>query len=277
MDQARLLGLMERTAHHLRRLGLGGPVTAVRKRLERNFVPSWMDVDGLQMTGKTIGHVAHLRAWQDGREEAHMTTVFKQAVKPGDIVLDVGGYLGYFTLLAARAAGPGGHVTVVEANPQSVDLLERNIERNGFGERVTIQRTAVADKPGRATFWWDDSDGSTSGLTRPDNAGGSYEVTLARIDDLLTDGPAPTVVKMDIEGGEVGALRGMPETLRGVDRLFVELNPDALANAGASGDALVALLRDAGFAIQVIDEAARTLRPLGDGHDTHANLYCTRA
>lgn len=278
MDQTRLLGLMERVAHPLRKAGLGPAVSAVRRRLETHFVPSWTDVDGLQMIGKTIGHVAHLRAWQEGREEAHMTTLFKQSVQPGDFVLDVGGYLGYFTLMAARAAGADGRVTVIEANPQSVELLERNVERNGFADRVTIERTAVAAEPGSATFYWDASDGSTSGLVRPDNLGGTYEVRVAAIDDLLA-GQVPDVVKMDIEGGEVGALRGMAGTLPQVKRLFVELNPDALASSGTSGDELLAILRDAGFMVDVIDEASRSLRRLGPDESlaTHANLYCTRS
>ena len=278
MDQARLLGLMERVAHPLRKAGLGPAVSAVRRRLETRFVPSWTDVDGLQMIGRTIGHVAHLRAWQEGREEAQMTSLFMQAVEPGGFVLDVGGYLGYFTLLAARAAGPQGRVTVVEANPQSIELLECNIERNGFAERVTIERTAVAAEPGSATFYWDASDGSTSGLAKPDNLGGTYDVRVSKIDDLLA-GQVPDVVKMDIEGGEVAALQGMSATLPRVRRLFVELNPDALANAGTSGDALLAILRGAGFTIDVIDEAARSVRRLepDEGLATHANLYCERS
>jgi FkbM family methyltransferase len=281
VDQTRLLGVMERVAHRLRRAGLGPAVTAVRRRLETRFVPSWTDVDGLQMTGRTIGHVDHLRAWQRGDEEAQMTALFKESVKAGDTVLDVGGYLGWFTLLAARAAGPQGRVVVVEANPQSQELLERNVERNGFGDRVTIHRTAVADQPGTATFYWDASDGSASGLTAPDNVGGSYQVPVATIDSLL-DGLVPDVVKIDIEGGEVGALAGMRQTLAAAERgmkLFVELNPGALANAGTSGDALLAELRAAGFRINVIDETARSVRPLGDDEQlqTHANLYCELA
>jgi FkbM family methyltransferase len=281
MDQTRLLGLMERVAHPLRKAGLGGPVSAVRRRLETRFVPSWTTVDGLQMIGRTIGHVAHLRAWQEGREEAQMTALFKQAVAPGDTVLDIGGYLGYFTLLAARAAGPSGRVVVVEANPQSQVLLERNIERNGFTDRVALHRTAVAEKPGTATFYWDASDGSTSGLARPDNLGGTYEVPVATIDSLLEGEPALDVVKIDIEGGEVGALAGMHNTLANAKpglKLFIELNPDALANAGTSGHALLAQLRGAGFDIDVIDEATKSLRRLGPDEtlDHHANLYCVR-
>jgi FkbM family methyltransferase len=282
VDQTRLLGVMERVAHRLRQAGLGRAVSAVRRRLETRFVPSWTDVDGLQMTGRTIGHVDHLRAWQRGDEEAHMTALFKQAVQPGDTVLDVGGYLGWFTLLAARAVGPTGRVIVIEANPQSQGLLERNIERNGFSDRVTIHRTAVADKPGTATFYWDASDGSASGLAAPDNVGGTYVVPVATIDSLLGAEPDPDVAKIDIEGGEVAALAGMRETLAGAKpgmKLFVELNPGALENAGASGDALLAVLRNFGFRINVIDEAARSLRPLGDGErlEQHANLYCERA
>jgi FkbM family methyltransferase len=282
MDQARLLGLMERVAHPLRKAGLGRAVTAVRSRLETRFVPSWTDVDGLQMIGRTIGQVAHLRAWQQGREEAEMARLFKEAVKPGDVVLDVGGYLGYFTLLAARATGARGRVVVVEANPQSQELLERNIERNGFADRVRVHRTAVAAEPGTATFYWDASDGSTSGLVRPDNLGGTYEVPVARIDDLLEGEPPLDVVKIDIEGGEVGALAGMQATLAAAKpglKLFIELNPDALANAGTSGDTLLAQLRQAAFTIDVIDEASRSLRRLGPGErlTAHANLYCVRA
>jgi FkbM family methyltransferase len=281
MDQTRLLGVMERVAHRLRRAGLGPAVSAARRRLETRFVPSWTEVDGLRMTGRTIGHVDHLRAWQRGEEEAQMTAMFKQAVKPGDTVLDVGGYLGWFTLLAARAVGPHGRVIVVEANPQSLELLERNVDRNGFGDRVTIHRTAVADEPGTATFYWDASDGSASGLTPPDNLGGSYEVRLATIDSLL-EGAQPDVVKIDIEGGEVRALAGMHETLARAKpgmKLFVELNPGALANAGTSGDALLAELRNAGFRINMIDEAARALQPLAADErlEQHANLYCELA
>jgi FkbM family methyltransferase len=282
VDQTRLLGVMERVAHRLRQAGLGRAVSAVRRRLETSFVPSWTDVDGLQMTGRTIGHVDHLRAWQRGDEEAQMTALFKQAVRPGDTVLDVGGYLGWFTLLAARAVGPQGRVVVVEANPQSQELLERNIERNGFSDRVTLHRTAVADAPGTATFYWDASDGSASGLAAPDNVGGSYEVPVTTIDALLSGERVPDVVKIDIEGFEVGALAGMRDTLAAAKpgmKLFVELNPEALEKAGSSGDALLAELRRAGFVVKVIDEAARSLRPLGadESLDRHANLYCELA
>ena len=208
-----------------------------------------------------------------------MTAVFKQAVRPGDVVLDIGGYLGYFTLLAARGSAPDGRVIVVEANPQSQELLQRNIERNGFSDRVHMHRTAVAAESGTATFYWDASDGSTSGLSEPENLGGTYQVPVARIDSLLEGEPPLDVVKIDIEGGEVGALRGMSETLSHAKpglRLFVELNPGALANAGTSGDELLALLRGYGFTINVIDEASRSLRRLGadEGLTTHANLYC---
>jgi FkbM family methyltransferase len=282
MDQARLLGLMERVAQPLRRIGLARQVSAVRRRLDKRFTPSWIDVDGLEMTGSTIGHVAHLRAWKEGREEGHMASLFKAAVAPGDVVLDIGGYLGYFTLLAARGAGPEGRVIVVEANPQSQELLQRNIERNGFADRIAIHRTAVAGAPGTATFYSDASDGSQSGLTRPDDVAGTYQVPVATIDSLLEGEPPLDVIKIDIEGGEVGALAGMQKALASAKpglKLFIELNPEALENAGASGAALLAQLRGAGFEIDVIDEASKSLRRLApsEGLDHHTNLYCELA
>jgi FkbM family methyltransferase len=170
-------------------------------------------------------------------------------------------------------------VIVVEGNPDSQKLLERNVAHNGFTDRVRLERAAVAAAPGMATFYWDASDGSTSGLARPANPGGTYEVMVATIDSLLAGDPPPDVVKIDIEGGEVGALAGMQKTLADAKpglKLFIELNPDALEKTGASGQALIAQLRDAGFDIDVIDEASKSLRRLGpdEAPEHHANLYC---
>jgi len=282
MDQARLLGHMERVAHSLRAAGLGRLVSYVRRQLETRFVPAWTEIDGLQMTGRTIGHVDHLRAWRDGREEAHMAELFRRAVQPGAVVLDVGGYLGYFTLLAARAAGPEGRVVVVEANPESAEVLRRNIDRNGFADRVRIERTAIADASGTRTFYWDASDGSASGLTAPENVGGELQVPCTTVDALLEGERPLDVVKIDIEGGEVAALAGMRRTLDEAKPglvLFIECNPDALANAGTSAGALLAHLREAGFEISAIDEADRSLRPLARDPTLErlANLYCVLA
>jgi hypothetical protein len=129
------------------------------------------------------------------------------------------------------------------------------------------------------TFYWDASDGSTSGLAVPDNVGGELQVDVTTVDALLDGEAPPDVVKIDIEGGEVGALDGMRRTLASAKPglvLFIELNPDALRNAGTSGDEMLRRLRGAGFTIDVIEEQERTLRRLGGDErlERHANLYC---
>jgi hypothetical protein len=86
---------------------------------------------------------------------------------------------------------------------------------------------------------------------------------------------------MDIEGGEVHALRGMGEILARAGRsvkLFVECNPASLRFAGESAPSLLAELRRLDFTIFMIDEVNRGLKPVDSRIETakYVNLYCIR-
>jgi hypothetical protein len=87
---------------------------------------------------------------------------------------------------------------------------------------------------------------------------------------------------MDIEGGEVNALRGMRETLTSADRtvkLFIECNPGSLQFAGESAQSLLGELRQLEFAMFMIDEVCRGLKPVNSTVETgkYINLFCVRA
>jgi hypothetical protein len=73
------------------------------------------------------------------------------------------------------------------------------------------------------------------------------------------------VIKLDVDGGQVDALRGMKRTLELSPqvRLFVECNPDSLENAGSTAGALLEELGELAFEVEVIDEARRALVPAG--------------
>ena len=101
------------------------------------------------------------------------------------------------------------------------------------------------------------------------------------LDDFFGPAMKPDVIKMDIEGGEIRALNGMKRLLSPAERslkLFVECNPQSLRLAGGSGPALVALLRELGFNIFIIDESSRCLAPLDSRIEKakYVNLYGSR-
>ncbi len=66
-----------------------------------------------------------------GRHEQCITELVQQIIKPGDIVLDIGANIGYYTLIFARCVGPTGHVYAFEPDPGSFALLQKNVQING--------------------------------------------------------------------------------------------------------------------------------------------------
>lgn len=125
-------------------------------------------------------------------------------VGPGDVVCDVGAHMGYFTAIAALRAGPTGRVYAFEPRPLNHGLLQRHVRVNGLAQVETI-RAAVGEEPGVARF--ESRTGTGTGRLAP---GGPLEVDVVALDVLLAEGRIrpPDVIKVDVEGGELGVLRG---------------------------------------------------------------------
>ncbi|HEX6865896.1 MAG TPA: FkbM family methyltransferase [Caulobacteraceae bacterium] len=117
-------------------------------------------------------------------------------VRPGDIVLDVGGHIGTFAIPMAMK---GARVTAIEANPSTFELLSRNIALNGVEVRAI--NAAVARAPTRFRVAQMDEDNTGSAELVEDPAG---EIRGLPLDDL--DLASVDLIKIDIEGMEYDAL-----------------------------------------------------------------------
>lgn len=129
---------------------------------------------------------------------------FVRHVRPGDVVYDLGANVGFYTLLASRAAGPHGRVVAFEPVPRNLDFLRRHIELNRC-DNVVVRPTAVGAADGTATF---DADGDPS-MGRL-SEGGGLTVRVEGLDSLLHRGelPPPDLMKVDVEGAEASVFRG---------------------------------------------------------------------
>jgi FkbM family methyltransferase len=197
------------------------------------------------------------------------------------VVVDGGAYVGHYTLVAARAAGPRGRVFSFEPHPRTFHCLQRNVRENGFSERVYVRRECLGDMGGLGRFHLARGDGSESSVFVPRAPAGSRVAVFTTLDDAIGRVPSVDVMKLDLEGGEVQALRGMSWTLArspGIS-VFVEYDPGALHRAQLPPERLLNQLGELGFEIQVIDETERRLAPLdaleavAEGAD-QVNLYC---
>jgi FkbM family methyltransferase len=131
--------------------------------------------------------------------------LFCDAIRPGCVVLDVGANVGVYTLLAAKR---GARVFAIEADPRNLEMLRRNIRLNGLDDRVTVFPIAVGSEESTATlFRFKGNSGHSNLFSGTD----PVEVSCKTIDSL--DLPPIDVCKMDIEGSELSALRGMRATI----------------------------------------------------------------
>ncbi len=180
---------------------------------------------------------------------------FQSLVTPGARVLDLGSHLGLFSLPAAAL---GAEVIGVDANAQHVRLLREAARRNGF-EKLEVVQAAVTDAEQPVEF----VDQSIHGHIRVPEDGDSAAVTLAgvTIEGLLArrGWDAVDVIKLDIEGAEMGALRGMRNLHAGGARpaMVFECNAAMLPLFGESICRLRKLIAEFGYELLLIDH----LRP----------------
>jgi FkbM family methyltransferase len=247
---------------------------------------SWADVDGFRMFGSTR-HQRYLWRLRKGRIEPYTVRLFRELVKPGMVVVDLGAYLGYYTLLAARGMESAGTVYAFECNPVNYRFLLHNLRLNRYRETVVPRSEAVADEVGVLPFsvrGWDLSAGS---LWEKSERKQVIDVPSTTLDRAL-DGQQIDVLKMDIEGGELHALDGMSSMISNSPNLvmFTECNPSALAAAGTSASELLERLHAVGFEVREIHEREQVLRQVSDElssgeHEDDGswfvNLYCTKA
>jgi len=186
-----------------------------------------------------------------GRYEPQETALIEHFIKPGSVFVDVGANWGYFSLLAASRAGASGRVVAFEPDPRLVSILKRNIDLNGFN-CVSAVQAAAADRTAELQLEGYDESNANHGVSKL-NSGiilaekNVFTVVARKVDDVLDEMGVDHVdlVKMDIEGAEDLALRGMDAGLkRGrFAALVLEIHPVQLAEKGRTvRDALDVLL-----------------------------------
>lgn len=213
------------------------------------------------------------------------TRYFASAITPGDVVIDVGGNIGYFTLLFASRVSPGGRVETFEPDPSNFALLSRNVAANGYANVVLHNRAAWSTRAAIQLHLSETNRGDHRAYPS-DGARRTVSIEAVPLDDLF--GGRVDFVKMDIQGAEHRALLGMRRLLErntGI-RLVTELWPNGLRYAGSSAAAYLALLHDLGFGFFELDARGAPPRRIEGGPllaraerdpDGFINLLCRRA
>ena len=187
--------------------------------------------------------------------EPGTTNFLKTILKKGMNVINIGANIGYFTLLAAREIGPEGKVFAFEPFPQTVEILKKNIDSNGYKNVQTIPM-AVSDEIGSSYLALKSDSGHNFVTSTPNDEYDSIEITMTTIDDYLDENLKIDFLIMDAEGYEPKIFDGMKKTMEKNPKMKIitEYNPHTLKIAGTTGESFLEKIENLGFHIQVITE-----------------------
>ena len=176
-------------------------------------------------------------------------------IKPGDVIADVGAYVGLYTIAMANRTGSSGRVVAFEPDSANFSALKEHVELNRVRDRVELKQLAVGAHSGRFQFNADAS--SESAVTDIQQASpGSSGVECAKLDDVFGDRRVD-IAKIDVEGYELQVLQGartlLTENTRRPRAIFVEVHPFAWSKFGATSDSVLRLLWDCGYDVHDID------------------------
>jgi FkbM family methyltransferase len=198
----------------------------------------------------------HRGYWYHGkRREQETMAAFARLLTAGDVVVEVGGHIGYMAVYFAHLVGPQGRVVVFEPGPNNLPYISVNARQYA---NIQVVPAALTDFTGNATLYTEELSGQNNSLLdryavleanmREARLGeiqrGCVTVGCTTLDDFIQLNPLdmPVFVKIDVEGAELSVLRGMKHCLEtGTVALMVEVTENHLA--------VFELLRDAGLSV----------------------------
>lgn len=223
-----------------------------------------------------------------GAYEPAVTRLVEKVIRPGDVVVDIGAHIGYFTLHFARLVGETGRVYAFEPDPENFALLQTNVRANGY-TNVVLEPMAVSDRSGTFTLYRAENNPADHRIYDPQEARQPLAIPTVSLDAYFSDQASARVdlVKVDVQGAEEQVVLGMAGMLARNPslKLITEFWPFGLQAAGGSAPALLNLLEQHRFNFYPMDNewkeqppwtAQKLLETYTSARQNFTNLFCAR-
>jgi FkbM family methyltransferase len=181
--------------------------------------------DGLASPFAAIFYFVGTIAAQGGEDERFITKLLPRIVVRGDVFVDIGANVGFYSCFVAPLCGQSGSVHAFEANPYLIPHLRRSAELNRVDTEIVVNAVAVGNTTNATLTLFDPEWIGSSSVFRQAwlNNSSAVTVPVTTIDEYRRAKKLDRVdvVKLDIEGGELDALRGMQETFASCPPRFI--------------------------------------------------------
>ena len=148
--------------------------------------------------------------------ENHTIRYLQVTIQQGQTVIDVGGYLGSYTILMSMLVGESGQVHTFEPDPIAFPLLQDNIQKNKL-ENIFLNELALSEENGKISLisrnFFGHSGSSIADIRKGNNYVEALVNTVTLDDYCKAHSIKPDLIKIDVEGGEFKVLNGAKKTI----------------------------------------------------------------
>ena len=206
--------------------------------------------------------------------EAGDTALFQRMLRSGMTFVDVGAHVGYFSLLAASIVGETGRVLAFEPSPENFELLQANVRNRGLAS-VSCFPWAVGAKNGSANLHLAVDNSGDHRIEPAEEQRAKIEVPIVALDSVPEITPPLHAVKIDIQGAEEAAVRGMERLLASSPDVFLVLEfwPYGIVRFGGDPRRALDYYRSLGFVVRAQDPE---VEGPADWSDDEILEFCTR-
>lgn len=229
----------------------------------------------LQVPGLEASVCMHIHAQTDvhvsasiaskGIWEPQETRFLLDTLRPGDVFVDVGANIGYFSLLASSRVGSSGAVLAFEPEAANYALLEANCRLNHCDNTRCFQ-VALGEQNAGGTLYLNELNLGDHSLYPGESDREAQNIRIVNGSKLIgATHPRVNCIKIDTQGAECDVLKGLQELIAASASdliMVIEFSPLHLRNAGTSGRVLLDLLSDYDWRMYLMDAEANGLLPV---------------
>lgn len=197
------------------------------------------------------GHFDEANLLAGGVSEPGVVNVFGRLVRPGQTVLDIGANIGQHTMVLASLVGPTGKVYAVEADLDNVSLIRKALVDSRL-QTIYLIAGAASDRAGLIHML---GSANSNTVFSEHSAASETKVACAFTIDSMINEPVD-FVKIDIEGMELPALRGMCNIIDRYKPIIAsEFSPLYMRNALGTDRSLeyLGFVQGSGYAIHLVE------------------------
>src|SRR2546423_4763049 len=189
-------------------------------------------------------------------------------IRAGDWVVDIGTFIGLYTISLGKRVGPKGRVFAFEPDPRNFAMLEENVRLNGLDGRVELVCAAAGSSDGEVCFASEAIESHVVPGMIDAAADGKLRVKCVTLDSIFADNRLD-VMKIDVEGYEERVLQGAKRLLSERNPsprvLYIEVHPYAWPEIGTTSDSLLDLLKNYHYEVATLQgEPVRSISQYGE-------------